>query len=62
MKPGKRELRILEAEKEKARMYEKEIHILEAEREKEAEKIRMFELEKTRIEVNSPYGLRREGS
>ncbi len=34
MKPGKRELRILEAEKEKARMYEKEIKILEEKREK----------------------------
>ncbi len=41
--------KLLEAEEKKARMYDKE----------EAEKNRMFELEKTRIDVNSLHILRK---
>ncbi len=43
---GRKEMKLLEAEKDK--MYERE----------EDKKNRIFELEKTRIEVNSPHSLR----
>ncbi len=48
--------------KKKARMYEKEIKVLGIEREKEeAERNRVFELEKIQIKNNSPHGLRKGG-
>ncbi len=58
-----RKIRRLELETEaKARRLKaeeiREAKVLEAKRE-EAEKNMIFELEKTRIEVNSPHGLKR---